>query len=264
LRTRANIGAVVDFDDDRMAQRHASTALWHPRRFYEEVGGGVFFLEEYDSAKIPVLFVHGMGGSPQDWRFLVENLDRSRFQPWLVFYSSAIRLQPMADKFHEVVDELHIRYGFDRMAVVAHSMGGLVARSFVNTNVVQKEREYIRLFVTISTPWGGHTAAQLGTRHVRSEMLSWIDMVPGSEFLESLFDRELPSQVPYYLLFSYEGVSLIAAGNDDGTVSIASQLDPQAQSEAMRIFGYARGHEDILSDERVSQQLNKLLVTISE
>lgn len=258
---RRNVGAVVDFGDDRLAARHGKTGLWRPSQFLEEVGGGIFFLEPYDPSKVPVLFVHGSNGSPQDFRFLVEHLDRARFQPWLLSYPSALRLGFLGTKLEEFLDSLHVTYKFNSMAVVAHSMGGLVARSFINASVLH-DRKYVKLFVSISTPWGGHAAARLGAERVSSDWLSWIDMVPGSQFLESLTAADTTAVVDHHLMFSYQGHSVFTEGNDDGSVSIASQLEPRAQAASLRVYGFDRDHVQILSDENVSAMVNQILAQL--
>lgn len=263
-RFRENVGAIVDFDDDRLAARHGKTGLWQPSRFLNEVGGGIFFLEPYDPAKIPVLFIHGSNGSPQNFRFLVEHLDRESFQPWLLFYPSALRLELLGDRLDEFVDDLHTQHKFSQMAVVAHSMGGLVARSFINASVLDHDRTYVKLFVSISTPWGGHAAARLGAERVSSDWLSWIDLVPGSQFLESLFVMDIASLVDHHLMFSYQGHSIFTEGNDDGAVSIASQLEPRAQAAAKRIYGFDRNHVQILSDKSVSDIVNRILAQMQK
>src|SRR5262245_38386871 len=70
-------GAVQVRTLDQLAEAHGRKGLWRPISFVKERRGGVYMLEPYDPAKIPVLFVHGAGGSPQDWRYFIERLDRT-------------------------------------------------------------------------------------------------------------------------------------------------------------------------------------------
>ena len=64
------------------------------------------------------------------------------------------------------LSKIYMQDKFQKVVVMAHSMGGLVSRSLVNT-VVQKdvEQKLTVLFLTLSTPWGGHQAAQIGVEH---------------------------------------------------------------------------------------------------
>jgi hypothetical protein len=82
-------GEVTNLDDPRFTAQQAKAGMWTPLSAAREVGGGVYFLEPYDPERIPVLFVHGIGGSPQDFRSLIEGLDRTRYQPWIYHYPTA-------------------------------------------------------------------------------------------------------------------------------------------------------------------------------
>lgn len=58
-------GEIVSLEDRRFSYKNAEKGLWQPNKFLRKVGGGVFFLELFDPKKIPVVFVHGVGGSPR-------------------------------------------------------------------------------------------------------------------------------------------------------------------------------------------------------
>ena len=94
---RVAIGEVVNLEDSRFTYENGRMGLWKPIRFWETVGGGIFFLEPFTQNKTPVLFVHGAGGQPRDWSGIVKNLDRSQFQPWVAFYPSGFRLNWIAE-----------------------------------------------------------------------------------------------------------------------------------------------------------------------
>jgi hypothetical protein len=49
----------------------------NPTALIAHIQGFFFGLEEYDSSKTPVLFVHGISGTPRDWKFMVDGLDRT-------------------------------------------------------------------------------------------------------------------------------------------------------------------------------------------
>jgi pimeloyl-ACP methyl ester carboxylesterase len=125
--------------------------------FAWKLGPGVYFLEPYARDKIPVLFVHGAEGYPQLFAKLIEGLDRTRFQPWFFFYPSGARLEAIAHFLTERIARLEDRYGFPKLAVVAHSMGGLVSRAFLLE--LRGSRTTDRLFVSYSTPWEGRLRA---------------------------------------------------------------------------------------------------------
>jgi len=138
-------------------------------------------------------------------------------------------------------------------------MGGLVARSFIIRNYQDGRQQYIKLFISISTPWNGHRMAAEGVKHAPTVVPSWYDMEPESEFIQSLFKEKLPDFLKYYLFFSYKGDCSLFLANNDGTVELASELDMRAQSEAEKVFGYDEDHGSILTSEKVITRVNQLL-----
>jgi len=91
---------------------------------------------------------------------------------------------------------------------------------------------------------------------------SWRDMQPDGPFMRSLFDRRLPAGLEYDLLFGHRGapgLSGIWRPNNDGTVTLASQLRRAAQEEARLVFGFDEDHTSILNAPQVTRQLQALL-----
>jgi len=219
----------------------------------------VLFQEPYVPKKIPVLFIHGALGTPQGWKETVEHLDRKRFQPWFYYYPSGLSLDKLGKALNTIVMVLHERYGFKEMHVVAHSMGGLVARSFILHNVHDSHQTFIKSFISISTPWNGHKLTAKGVKRAPSAVPSWYDMVPDSEFIQTLYKRKFPPSLHHVLLFSYKGDCSLFLANNDGTVELSSELDWRAQGEAERIFGYDEDHGSILSNKQVLLQIRDLL-----
>jgi pimeloyl-ACP methyl ester carboxylesterase len=261
---KVGAGEVVGIDDPRFTPENGTMGLWEPNRFVREVGFGVYFLAEFSPERIPVLFVHGAGGHPREFEYLISRLDQDRFQPWLFSYPSALRLDRTSEVLGSMLRELRARHGFERLCIVAHSMGGLVARAYVNRVVDSNpEQRLVPLLVTISTPWRGHRAAEWGVELSPLAIPSWLDMTPGSPFQEQLFATTWPALPKHYLLFSFRGGrGLIAGGNDDGAVALASELDYRAQDRAALVYGFDTDHVSILRKERVAERLNEALATV--
>ena len=154
-------GEVTTLSDPRFRAENVRAGMRAPYDFILNVGPGVYFLEKYDPSRIPVLFVHGMDGSPDNFRYLIERLDRRRFQAWVYYYPSGARLGLIADHMTQTVLQVERHYGVTTLVVVAHSMGGLVARGFLLRH--KPDRLHIPLFISLSTPWSGHSAAQMGS-----------------------------------------------------------------------------------------------------
>jgi pimeloyl-ACP methyl ester carboxylesterase len=154
--------------------------------------------------------------------------------------------------------ELQDQLLFRHFGVVGHSMGGLVARGFILRYERLARVTDVPLFVSISTPWGGHSAASLGKRFAR-QVDVWRDLVPGSRYLRDLFTTSLPQATRYYLLFTFNRNKASLGTSDDHTVTVASQLVLRAQDEAVRTIGYDDTHAGVLFDANVANLLDALL-----
>ena len=250
------VGDVVALADERFARKYAEDGLWRPYDFLTAGRAGVYFLEPYDAGRVPVLFVHGINGTPLDFEYLIGRLDRKRFQPWVYYYPSGVHLGNVANHLEQTMKKLQVRYRVPRFAVVAHSMGGLVSRGFIQ-RYTRDGGAGLPLFVTLSTPWGGHKAAQTGIDTAPVVVRVWNDMAPGSEYQKSLYSTPLPQAMRHHLLFTFKGSASGESG--DGAVSVASQLLPQAQRDALKLYGFDDTHTGVLRDPQVSLLLNQLL-----
>ncbi|MFK7741844.1 MAG: esterase/lipase family protein [Planctomycetota bacterium] len=243
-------GTLATLEDARFEQDEGTRGMWKPFEFLADNGGGIYFLEDYDKDRVPVLFVHGISGSPRQFERLINDLDRTRFQPWVFHYPSGFRLTKIAAGLRSGMDRLHDRLGFDRMAIVAHSMGGLVSRAAIQRLATGDKDNYVSNLVTISSPFGGHSAATLGVEYLSNPVPAWRDLVPGSEFLSGMLDTPLPATTQHDLLFGFQTKGGMGMPNDnDGVVGVASQLEPRVQMEARSLFGQPLQHVDILSSD---------------
>jgi pimeloyl-ACP methyl ester carboxylesterase len=163
---------------------------------------------------------------------------------------------------------LQVQLGFRDFAVVAHSMGGLVSRGFLQRYKEGGGQAAIPLFVTISTPWGGHKAAAIGVKTAPAVVRVWVDMAPGSPYQSALFykdpdaksmPRGLPQGTPHHLLFTFKQGSATFGEADDGTVTVASQLQREAQRDATRLHGFDDTHMGVLESAETAALLNDLL-----
>jgi uncharacterized alpha/beta hydrolase family protein len=253
------LGDVVSMSDWRFTADNGEMGLWEPVKFLKEIQAGIYFLETYTPRKIPILLVHGAGGNPSNWKHIIAGLDRNRFQPWLLYYPSGLRLDMLRRGIKNGLMSLKLRNSLRRMYVVAHSMGGLVSRGFINLLIEERQAEFIRLFISLSTPWGGHELASKGVKNSPAVVPSWYDMVPHSPYIQRLFNKPFPTHLEYHLIFSHRGgVNMMTGGNTDGTVSLQSQLLLPAQQSAIQIRGYHEDHVSILSSPSVIHQLNLL------
>jgi pimeloyl-ACP methyl ester carboxylesterase len=251
--TSVHRGTVASLDDPRFTTDTGKEGMWTPRQALAEHGAGLFFLEAYDPARIPVVFVHGFSGTAGDFKAFAEALDRRQFQVWLFQYPSGIRIETASIFLQYILAEMRARHQFERYIVVAHSAGGLVARSALLK--IQKEGGTLPCaFVTMSTPWGGVAAAEMGAKHSPLVFPAWLDMAPGSPFIKTLFDAPLRPSVSTHLFFGYVG-----GNGTDGAMSLESMLRPAAQQQAGRVRGFAESHRTILRSADSVRAVNESL-----
>ena len=236
-------------------------ACGNPYDFLLEHGIGIYFVKPYDEKKVPVLLVYGISGSAQDWRGVIAALDQSRYQPWLFYYPSGLRLttgQRAMARRHACYPQK--RYGFDQLIAVAYSMGGLVARGGIQRAVDAAGTNFIPEFVSVSTPWAGHEAAKMGVKYMNYPVPAWLDMVPDSDYLGRIFKSPLPAGTRHDLIFSYKSAGGIGLPDDnDGVVGVASELSEDAQSHAASVYGFNFNHDEILQSPLFIHHLEKNL-----
>jgi len=251
-------GELTSLAEDFFSQEVAQSGLWRPFDFLVEGYAGIYFLEEYDPSRVPVLFVHGINGTPASFDYLVRNLDRKRFQPWVYYYPSGLHLGTIADHLAQTMTKIQVRYRVPRVAVVAHSMGGLVARGFVLRHAETSRTSQVPLLVTISTPWGGHKAAEYSAK-APAVVEVWRDMAPGSPYQRSVLDPPLPAGMQHHMVFTFQRNRMSFGESDDHGVTVASQLVGPAQKNAVRVYGFDDTHMGVLRNPEVSTLLNDLL-----
>ncbi len=259
IEGQSALGEVVSLTDARFSKRNSQLGLWRPADYARATNAGVYFIEPYVPHKTPVLFVHGINGSPAQFLYLLERLDRSRFQPWVYAYPSGTHLEVVVEHLDRTITTLERRYRLDALVVIAHSMGGLVARSFILRHSLMPGATPIPLFVSLSTPWDGHGSAALGVKHSPVVVDAWRDLVPGSPYLRGLFVTRLPDATRHWLLFTFNRRKTSFGESSDQSVSVASQLNASAQSEAARVVGFNNTHDGVLRDAAVATLINEAL-----
>jgi pimeloyl-ACP methyl ester carboxylesterase len=263
-RLSFNIGTVTPLDNPWFAEEQAKRGLWEPFAFMQDGGTGIHFLQPYDPDKIPVLFVHGISDTPHRFVALTEQLDQSRFQAWVFNYPSGLRLPMLANGLYQFLEVVRRQYRFDELHVVAHSMGGLVSRGYINMCTQNGKCQYLRSYTTISTPWNGVASAKSGVEWAPTVVPVWRDLDPDSEYVTTLFDTPLPGGLPHHLLFGFRQDSIFGSESSDGVIALSSQLRPAAQDQAVLIRGYDEDHVSILSSEAAVNKVHEILAEPSQ
>ena len=252
------VGAPLDLEDERFSEDAGQRAYWEPVDFFKDMGANIYFVEPYDPAKIPVLFIHGAAGSPQDWRYFINHLDREKYQAWVYFYPSGWPIKTCSNLLSMKLQNLHRKHKFNRLYITAHSMGGLVARSML-VDYGKTYLPYVKLLVSISTPWGGDERARRALDKNVLIVPSWKDVATGSPFMKNIYEQKLPAGIDYYLFFGHRDDENHLAPQSDGAATLVSQLNATILSESQGAFGFNEDHTSILSSPEVMAQYQFIL-----
>ncbi len=251
--------------DEFFDGRYGAMGLYHPMALLDHTQGVLFGLDDLDENKTMVLFVHGIGGTPQDWKYMVEGMDRNQFQPVFFFYPSGLPLDKLGGLLAEEIRNMENapRYRLHRLVIVAHSMGGLVAWAAIDNLCRQSAPPYLKMFISFSAPYGGVAEARMSA-DLPALVPSWRDVAPESAFLRQIYQRHLPREVPFYLFYGYEDPSFFRSKEGgDGHIALSSQLDARINRAASKTYGFKSTHTGILKNERPRQEFNRSLAALS-
>ncbi len=253
---------VKDLDDPVFSPEVAKLGVYSTPAFLKKAGQILYFDEPWDKERIPIIFVHGVGGTPREWRSFAEGIDRKIYQPWFFYYPSGQSLEKTSEAFYR----FFLCYDLDRLkklVITAHSMGGLVVRSAINKYIPHKNNDI--LYISFSTPYGGSEAAQSAVESAPVIVPCWKDVASRSKFIAELFRQKVPSTIQFHLFFAYRDDAIIKIGeNTDGTITLKSQLDKRAQKEAVQVYGYDENHVSILSSREALAAYNEILATFAK
>ncbi|GAA5215113.1 esterase/lipase family protein [Corallincola platygyrae] len=242
------MGAVSNLSELNIGLSGGKMGVWQPNKFLETKPLGILQLQPYSKDKTPVLFIHGMGGFPEQFSDFIDRLDRTRYQPWVYSYPSGMRLGLVSYHLNLLLGHLYEEYQFSEIDIVAHSMGGLVSKGALLR--CGSSCPFSGVLTSIATPWSGHKSAKTGVAMAPLAVPSWFDMQPESQFLKWLELEKLPDSFKFNMAFAYRSKGL-SRENNDGAVTLESQLAIHAQEDALDIRGFNETHTSILKSKEV-------------
>jgi len=260
VKVREQAYAFASLDDEFFDPKYGTLGLYNPKAMVAHTQRYLFSLEKFDTDKTIVVFVHGIGGTPRDFKYLVEGLDKTLYQPWFYFYPSGMSLQKLGSLLAGILklaDQTQT-YRLKRVIVVAHSMGGLVALSALNELCMEGGPSYLKGYVSFNSPYGGVEAAKKAEK-MPVAVPSWVDIGTGSAGLEKLYRGNALKNIPFYLFFGYK-----TGDSSDGTIALQSQLEPKIHFNASKSYGFPATHVGILNDVGSRELFNQILESTAQ
>ena len=230
--------------------------MYDPKKLFVHTQRSVFSLEKFDPNKTMVIFVHGVAGTPRDFKYLVDGLDRNRYQPLFYFYPSGMPLQKLGSHLSGILRVLEESEYFHlkRAIVVAHSMGGLVALSALNELCTNDAPAYLKGYISFNSPYGGVETAKKAVENAPAVLAAWRDVAPGSPFLKKLYQGSAAKKIPFHLFFGYK-----TGDSSDGTITLQSQLEHRIQFVSLKAHGFNASHVGILNDDQARRTFYRVL-----
>lgn len=208
------------------------------------------------SGRPPVLLLCGWGGTRHTMALLEERLDRDGFAPYVFPLGGALRrfntrgVDALAVKLERHLQSLEMGMPGLRVAVVGHSMGGLIGRYLV---AKLGGSRFVHTLVTLGTPHrGSPMATAAGYTPLARYSPAIAQLTPGSAFLADLAEQPLPPETSCAALFSSE---------DHYCPPPAAEFDiPPGADHMMNVEVGPVGHVELVIDEGVYELIrNELL-----
>lgn len=256
-RAAENFLEVVTWEHEAFSAENMELGMWQPGAFQERVGYGLYVLEEFDPEKKSIVLVHGINDTPRIFMSMVDAIPDD-YQVLLYHYPSSFPLEYTSYILKVVLDELMHRYELPRVDVVAHSMGGLVSKGLIY-QADETLREKMHVFVSLASPYGGHSAAAAGLKWSPVIAPVWWAMAPGSRYLTTIDGADLTNGPDHHLIYTYSQETGGPREDDDGVVSVESQLADSAQNNAAAIYGVADNHVGVMHNACVRDLVESIL-----
>ena len=161
---------------------------------------------------------------------------------------SGRRLEGSARALNYGVELLHDRFRFDRLYVVAHSMGGLVSKVVPDQERARRPQQ-LHHEVRLDLDSLGRARSGRDGRQVQARGRAFLARHGRGQRHPEVAPSEAaqgPRRSPAALRHPRKS-SLVMPDENDGTVSVKSQLNPAIKADAVRVIGYDATHVGILS-----------------
>lgn len=191
----------------------------------------------------PVLLVHGFGANKSNWMFLRRYLGQAGFARVHALNYNALRadIPTLAERCAEEAETLRARSGADRIHVVGHSLGGVIARYAVQVTGLDAG-----VCISIASPHGGVRMARYGSPlSLMSPLASGLQLRPDSQVMTELRRTARPMGTRFVAYYS----------NLDLLVPARRAMILEPELEAANILVKDHGHLSIMFSRRLAQSV---------
>lgn len=144
-----------------------------------------------DPEGLPVLLIHGYGCNSGYWHSMSKVLAQAKIPHYAVDMEPVIGgIDEYVPIIHEKIERIREQSGYDKVILVGHSMGGLVARAYMRAH----GSERIAKVITLGTPHHGTGLAHFGVG-LNTQQMRWTATEQegiASEWLRELAAEEGP------------------------------------------------------------------------
>jgi pimeloyl-ACP methyl ester carboxylesterase len=250
-------GSIRSLNDPIFSDEFGQKGIYSPSDFLSSSPNYFYTTRERDEKRIPVIFVHGYGGTPRRFSYLQSKMDSTKYDFWYFYYPSGQSIAASGSALFEIFlsGKLSSRKSKE-MVIVAHSMGGLVARYALNLLGKEESHNLKIKFISLCSPYGGSDEARNGLTQAPIIIPSWREIASRSDFLKEMFKTPLHKSISFSLFFAYKDKSVIrGAETSDGVVILRSQLYYLAQRDASIVRGFNESHDSMLTSKQVAEEI---------
>lgn len=207
-----------------------------------------------------VLLLHGFMQTRNIWEVMEDRLRHDGFGVLsfdlggLLWRFNTHAPGDLAAMVAEKIERLCERTGLDRLHIVGHSKGGLIARDYVQNHGGHRR---VKSLITLGTPHHGTPTALLGVALMGAGVLSRspLHMLPKSGFVRRLAADHFPANIP--LISIYSRHDLICPW----WCSVLRPRPGEGSMENIAVSGI--GHSDLCDDPGVYHLVRTELQAVS-
>jgi triacylglycerol lipase len=203
----------------RVSRHHRPEALHHRQRGIPQ--------EDVEIASTPILLVHGIVDNHSIFALMEHALRRRGFRnlSWFDYGLRTRDVRQAANDLGMAIEKLTAASGYERIHVIGHSLGGLIARYYVQR---LGGDQLVHTLITLGTPHSGTLLAHAGRVHPLVRQLS-----PGSELLAELAEPAANCRTRF--LAFYSDLDHVVVPSRNGRID---HPDLQASNIAVRGVGH--------------------------